>query len=191
MELLGNGFLYSVNFERYFGENISVRVGGMTFSGTGTAEDGSTARAGIAIFPVLANYLIGSDSHKLEFGAGPLFLYASIQSDELGNISGFGVGATARLGYVYLPADEGFNFRLVYNPAHDRRLFSFLWHRDRICLLERKDSMRLPCVMESCYNYLINRRHAYGSLIWKSVAESAGREALWIFPAPVLAAPKR
>ncbi len=116
LEILGNGFLYSINYERFFHPNFSLRSGVMFFTGTGESEDGQTARASLAIFPVMLNYLINFGNHHIEIGAGPELAYVSAYSDLFGKKAGFGIGGTARIGYVYFPTSGGFNFRIAYTP---------------------------------------------------------------------------
>ncbi|MBC8346393.1 MAG: hypothetical protein ISR82_00200 [Candidatus Marinimicrobia bacterium] len=119
VELLGNGFLYSVNFEKYIKHNVSIRAGGMGFSKSGVTNKNQRAKVGMFLMPVMANYLMGNHNHKMEFGVGPLFFYVSTTSidiKEINNIHGFGVRATARMGYVYLPQNGGLTFRLAYTP---------------------------------------------------------------------------
>jgi hypothetical protein len=116
VELLGNGFLYSVNYERFIGNWTTIRAGGMILTLTGNTADGDKVDVGVALFPVMLNYLIGSGNHHLEFGGGPLFIYVTAQSDIFEDIHAFGVRATARVGYVYLRPQGGWNFRIAYTP---------------------------------------------------------------------------
>ena len=116
LEILGNGFFYSLNYERFFSRNFSVRGGIMIFPASGTSEEGHTLDITILIFPIMANYLINFGNHNIELGIGPNLFYASGNTDVAGDFSGFAVGATARIGYLYYPTDGGFNIRFAYTP---------------------------------------------------------------------------
>jgi len=116
LELLGNGGLYSVNYERIFGDsNFSLRAGFSYFSLS--AGDSSTS---LITIPLLVNYYIGGLDHKLQLGAGALGAYvsASTTSTGTGYLSGSGVGVagTAVVGYRYIPHDGGFNFGVGFTP---------------------------------------------------------------------------
>lgn len=114
LELLGNGGLYSLNYERLLAPALGGRVGIMTFGGEG--EEGDRVR--IILAPVMANYLAGGGPHRLEVGAGPVIAYAAgtIREDDIGEVSGIGVAATATLGYRYHPPAGGFIFRAGLTP---------------------------------------------------------------------------
>ncbi|CAN5852419.1 hypothetical protein BH23GEM3_BH23GEM3_03100 [soil metagenome] len=114
LELLGNGGLYSLNYERLLGPALGGRLGIMTFQGEG--EEGDRVR--IVLAPVMANYLAGSGPHRLEAGAGPVIAYATgtIREEDIGEFSGFGVAATGTLGYRYHPPAGGFIFRAGLTP---------------------------------------------------------------------------
>lgn len=117
IELLGNGLLYSVNYDRKFTNHISGRAGFMIFGGE--SEEPTDDQIGIAIIPVMANYLVGSGSHRLELGAGPLFGVAGGELEEYGTVSGGGVGGiTTTFGYRYQPVGGGFLFRIGLTPFY-------------------------------------------------------------------------
>ena len=116
IELLGNGFLYSINYERFLGARTTLRVGGMFLTGEGTAMNGNRLRAGLVLVPVMLNRLLGRGNHHLEVGAGPLLIYLTAQLNDWKTSQGFGVRATARIGYVYLRPTGGWNFRIAYTP---------------------------------------------------------------------------
>jgi hypothetical protein len=126
VELLGNGLLYSLNYDRMLNENFSVRVGLMYFSVKAQAE-ADTASANVMLFPILANYLIGPGNHKLEIGAGPLILYASAKADiggDSASASGVALAGTAVFGYRYVPKDGGFTFRAGFTPVFSQNGFA-------------------------------------------------------------------
>lgn len=123
LELLGNGGLYSINYERMLSNDMSARLGFSYFSisASGTSSDGqqSSAKASIVTAPALFNYMVGGKNHKLEMGAGATLIYVSASaSGGAASASGEGVGVagTGVVGYRYSPADGGFVFRAGYTP---------------------------------------------------------------------------
>jgi hypothetical protein len=120
VELLGNGGMYSVNYERMFGNVLSARIGGSYTTFTTTDSKGGNLRGTLITAPVLVNYLAGGQNHKFELGAGATIVYVSgSASDEKGVRSsgdGAGVLGTGVVGYRYSPADGGFVFRVGFTP---------------------------------------------------------------------------
>jgi hypothetical protein len=123
LELLGNGGLYSINYERALLDNVTARVGFSYFSVGATAADGSgqqsSAKISLMTAPIMANYLVGGKSHNLELGAGALVVYASGEASGGGASSsaeGVGIAGTATVGYRYQPQDGGFLFKAGFTP---------------------------------------------------------------------------
>ena len=103
LEFLGNGGLYSVNYDRLFSDDVGVRIGFMYFEADKFIFANDLQ---ILIIPITLNYLIGSGNHKLELGGGPLIAFASGRASFFGLFegekrSGSRVGATATIGYRY------------------------------------------------------------------------------------------
>lgn len=69
-ELLGNGGLFSINYERKFSRHASVRVGAAYWSSSDFIEPDAETR--MVSIPLLLNWFGGSGSHYLEVGAGML-----------------------------------------------------------------------------------------------------------------------
>ncbi len=120
VELAGNGGIYSINYERFFTDNINARVG-FGYISLSASGGSSSGHASILFIPLTANYMgIGSADHKLELGLGPLFVNASAGASGVGgtaaHASGFAVAGTATIGYRYVPHDGGFNFKLGFTP---------------------------------------------------------------------------
>ena len=115
-EFIGNGVLYSINYDRLFTEDISGRIGLMYLSKLDwiffTIDD-------IVIVPVTLNYLIGNGSNKFEIGAG--IDYLSVSGGSIfglhANASESKVFGTATIGYRYQQADGGFLFRIGFTPV--------------------------------------------------------------------------
>lgn len=117
VELLGNGLLYSVNYERVYRDHLSVRAGVMVGGASVTVnETGNSASVGMILAPIMASTLVGSGKHRLEFGAGLLGIAFFGSVEPVGNISTLALGATARIGYLYLPDSPGTTFRFAYTP---------------------------------------------------------------------------
>ncbi len=117
VELLGNAALYSVNYDRLLSPSVSGRAGVMYISADALTTTSGSKVGGVSVtlVPVMLNYLSGKN-HKFELGAGPVFIFASADFDELGSFSGSGVGGTATFGYRYQPKKGGFNFRAGFTP---------------------------------------------------------------------------
>ncbi|MGE0321699.1 MAG: hypothetical protein AB7S68_05310 [Polyangiaceae bacterium] len=118
IELLGNGGLYSLNYERNLTDDVAARVGFSYISLSASAGDDS-ANVTFMSFPLMANYLLGGGNHHLELGAGATVLYASGEAETGGSRSsgeGVGVAGTATVGYRYQPRDGGFLFKVGFTP---------------------------------------------------------------------------
>ncbi|MFI5309122.1 MAG: hypothetical protein ACHQ53_17330 [Polyangiales bacterium] len=119
-ELLGNGGIYSIDYERFFTDDIAARIG-FGYISLSASSGTSSAHASILFIPVMFNYMgVGSADHKLELGLGPLLVNASAGASGVGkaaaHASGFGVAGTATIGYRYVPHDGGFNFKIGFTP---------------------------------------------------------------------------
>jgi hypothetical protein len=77
----------------------------------------------VTLVPVMVNYLSGKN-HKFEVGAGPVFIFASADFDELGSFSGSGVGGTATFGYRYQPQKAASIFASALPPSSATAAFS-------------------------------------------------------------------
>ncbi len=118
LELLGNAGLYSLNYERRFGDKVYGRLG-LSYFSVGASAGESSAKVTLMTFPLMANYLVGDGSSHLELGAGALLLYAGGEVDSGGSRSsgeGVGIAGTATVGYRYQPPDGGFVFKVGFTP---------------------------------------------------------------------------
>jgi hypothetical protein len=113
-EALGNGGLYSVNYDRLFTDNFGIRAGIMYLSKVdiifAAAED-------LLIFPATLNFFVG-EKHKLELGAGLVFASVSNTSSFgfKSDSGGSNIVGTATIGYRYQKPDGGFLFRIGFTP---------------------------------------------------------------------------
>ena len=115
LELGGNGFLYSVNYDYKLADHVSVRVGGM-YIGARVRE--ADTRASMVVVPITANYLVGSGSSRLELGVGvTLARVGGDLGDSEGPFEESGLGSiTSTIGYRLQPRDGGFLFRIGFTP---------------------------------------------------------------------------
>ena len=121
-ELLGNGLVYSLNYDRMVTEKISVRAGygGLTVSQM-TISSGTIVNEDIKItlIPVLANYLRGEGNHKLEMGAGIVLVsldYTGNVADVNFSLAADGAIPTGNFGYRYQKPEGGFFFKASLCP---------------------------------------------------------------------------
>ena len=117
LELGGNGFAYSLNYDHKFFNHASARIGGMfiPLQGEGTGLDDGD-RVSVLLVPVMANYLLGNGSSRLEIGGGLLFGHVggNLENDEFseGGVASF----TGTVGYRLQPVNGGFLFRIGFTP---------------------------------------------------------------------------
>ena len=117
-ELLGNGGLYSVNFDRRLGAGAaSVRVGVASWETTGGFFSPSDERQRFVTVPVLLNALTGTGTHHLEVGAGVLLGSQTTTGGGLSTRSSF-VDATGTLGYRRQRPGRGWVFRAGLTPFY-------------------------------------------------------------------------
>jgi hypothetical protein len=123
-ELLGNGLLYSVNYERIVAVGAGVTLGiraGASFITYGISSSAGAGNLTLATVPVTVSYYWGPSSHKLQLGLGASALYVSAATDSTGQKfssaeEGLGIAATAIVGYRYLPARRGVTFGVGFTP---------------------------------------------------------------------------
>jgi len=118
-EVLGQGLLYSVNFDHRFTENIAARVGFSSFIIEFISD------VSIITIPLMVEYLSGHGDSHLEVGLGIVPIHGSLSTSFFGTTEG-SVGAwavigTATLGYRYQPRTEGLLFRIGVTPLFDSR----------------------------------------------------------------------
>ena len=125
-EVLGNGLVYSLNYERLFAPRGSDRGAWAFAAERATSPTRSRTRPAAAIlqlasFPLVVSWYVGTPHHKLQLGLGATLLYVSASTDAsgtkyAGTSEGLGVAATAVVGYRYMPAHTGFTFGVAFTP---------------------------------------------------------------------------
>lgn len=115
VELLGNGGLYSLNYDRRFADAVALRVGFATW----TADDlflGEEAQTDFITVPVTAAWLMGTGKRRIELGGGVL-LGTKSREEAFGDgeTSSSFVSLTGIVGYRFQPA-RGFMFRVALTP---------------------------------------------------------------------------
>jgi hypothetical protein len=120
-EVLGNGLLYSLNYERLFESwHVGLRAGASFFTHE-VSRYGSSGNLTIVTFPLVASYYLGWRAHHLQLGLGATVLYTKVAKDSQGiayesDGSGLGLAPTAVIGYRYLPQHSGISFGAGFTP---------------------------------------------------------------------------
>ena len=106
-ELGGSAILYSINYERYFGNHFTTRIGGsyLRFPGIPTL----IRPAKIFTLPIFGNFLIGKPWFSVEAGAGGYLL------GEIGGDKKFHPGILLGTRFEF---KSGFIFRITYTPVY-------------------------------------------------------------------------
>ena len=113
VELLANGGLYSVNYERALTPAVRVRVGAASWT---TDSFWSNAETRIQTFPMTLHVVSGGGAHHLETGIGVLPGHRSRDRD-FGVPGGF-VSLIAFVGYRYERPPRRFVFRAGFTPFY-------------------------------------------------------------------------
>ena len=120
-ELLGQGILYSVNYEHRFIQNLSARIGFTTWGISNFPLIFAFVDINAIAFPLMINYLSGSGNAHLELGLGAIvgrvestgediFFGTKFEGDDT-----FILG-TATIGFRHQPTSNGFLFRIGLTP---------------------------------------------------------------------------
>ncbi len=117
-ELLGNGGLYSFNYERMLTESLGLRVG-YAYWDSPIIWDGN-APVRYVTLPVTASYLLFQGERKLELGGGITFGQGTLDrfsnADHREDFSFRTV--TAIVGYRSQPPGRGYLFRVGVTPFY-------------------------------------------------------------------------
>ena len=121
LELGGNAFFYSLNYERVLPSDVALRAG-FGYMSASAAGGGAGTNVTYLGIPLTFSYL---GVNMLELGAGALFArFSGSASAGFGDEIKAGVFvplATFIAGLRIAPAGGGFNFKLSFTPA---------WHPD-------------------------------------------------------------
>jgi hypothetical protein len=123
-EALGQGLLYSVNYEYMFTPHVSGRIGYTNWSVPMYLLI-SAGSLGYEGGPVMVNYLWGDGDHHLETGIGAVLgvmRYSGVDTifgETLSDKYKFLPLGTATLGYRYQPREGGFLFKIGATPLFD------------------------------------------------------------------------
>lgn len=108
-EILGNGGLYSINYERSLNANLYGRIGFSTFLSVDFVGGKTGGR--ITTIPVLITYFSGKKKSHFELGGGILF-----GKDNADQVSGTIIDLTSFIGYRYQAPEKGILFRVGLTP---------------------------------------------------------------------------
>lgn len=127
VEALGSAKWYSINYERFLGNEWSVRLGTSLLPNTVNNGFGQYRMLDVTV-PLTLNYLlnIGRSAHNIEFGVGaaPTFTFASFEG-KLSDGSAYNsysrtlmtTRGIALVGYRFQPIDGGLMFRVTFTPS--------------------------------------------------------------------------
>ncbi|MFI5251324.1 MAG: hypothetical protein ACHQQQ_02735 [Bacteroidota bacterium] len=115
VELLGNGFLYSLNYERMLTESFSLRGGFMTYSLDEGASNSGAHSSSLTMLPIMANFLLFGKDDKLEIGVGPAIISES-NIDGMDHYSNAAIVLTGVIGIRHLPGDGGITYGAGWTP---------------------------------------------------------------------------
>jgi hypothetical protein len=131
LEAGGPAFFYSLNYERFFDDDVSLRIGFGYVPGPRLPSDSTSPWA--ASVPLVASYHLGTASHKLQLGAGVTLLYlskamssdlASPEIEALAPRGGLRVVGSVVVGYRFIPKDGGPSVGVAVTPLFDSAGFS-------------------------------------------------------------------
>ena len=118
-EILGNGGLYSFNYERMLTESFGLRVGYAAWDSP-IIWDGDSPPDRYVTVPVTASYLLFQGEKKLELGGGITFGQGTLDrysnADHRTDFTFRSV--TAIVGYRSQPAGRGYLFRVGLTPFY-------------------------------------------------------------------------
>lgn len=115
-ELLGNGGLFSFNFERMLTENLGLRVGYASWESPLLWQGGSPPDRYVTL-PVTVSYLLGRGQRKLELGGGITLGQGSLDRNaDRRDVTSRSL--TAIVGYRSHPPGRGYLFRVGVTPFY-------------------------------------------------------------------------
>jgi hypothetical protein len=115
-EILGNGGLYSFNYERMLTESLGLRVGYATWSSP-VFWQGESPPDRYNTVPVTVSYLLGRGERKLELGGGITFGRGALDRNaDRRDVTSRSL--TAIVGYRSQPPGRGYLFRVGVTPFY-------------------------------------------------------------------------
>lgn len=116
-EMLGNGGLYSFNYERMLTDKFGIRVGYAAWDSP-ILWDGGEPPDSYRTLPVSASYLLGGGEKKLELGGGITFGRGTFDQNFPTRKDFSFRSLTAIVGYRLHPRDGGYLFRVGVTPFY-------------------------------------------------------------------------
>jgi hypothetical protein len=120
VELLGNGLLFSANYDVRVANKFGVRAGIGYFGST----DGD---GGILTVPAMGNFLLGKNGRYFEVGAGITFVKISGTDDIFDTDKSSSVFGTLSFMYRRQPVDGGFMWKIGLTPILAEGVFIPYW----------------------------------------------------------------
>lgn len=118
VELLGNGGVYSFNYDRKLTDRVAVRIGAASW-GVDDLFLGDEAAKRFVTVPVTASWLAGTGKSRVEVGGGVVFGRERQEvAFEDGSTSFAFTSLTGILGYRSQPLARGFMFRVGFTPFY-------------------------------------------------------------------------
>jgi hypothetical protein len=112
-EFLGNGGVFSINYERAVTPSLRLRVGVASWTAQSFWSDAETQ---FETFPLMLHVIPGRGAHRFEAAIGVLPGHRGRQRD-VGESGGF-VSLTGLIGYRYEPPGRRFVFRSGVTPFY-------------------------------------------------------------------------
>jgi hypothetical protein len=133
LELGGPAIFYSLNYERFFGDDVSLRLGVGFVSGSSLDEWDPNSAWAVSVPFVASIFPVGSDSHKFQMGLGGSLLYltgrmknswSSPDIEQLAPNPGARLFGTFVIGYRYVPKDGGPSVGIALTPIFNTMVFT-------------------------------------------------------------------
>jgi len=119
VELLGNGLIFSANYDMRFNKESVAGLGARLGVGYVGGDEAS-----VFTVPIMANYLLGKDGKYLEVGAGITYVAGSTN---FGDGLDDGVIGTMSFQYRKQPVDGGFMWKIGFTPVLAEGTFIPWW----------------------------------------------------------------
>ncbi len=114
VEGLGQGILYSINYDYRFTTDAGIRIGFTRWSTGGDWVMLFQSNMLFTAFPITINFLPGESSSSFELGIGLMPMIASSKGQEQDETTVIGI---ATFGYRYQPIEGGIVSRIGFTPV--------------------------------------------------------------------------